>query len=251
MEKTKRMPSINDVYLEPRVARLETGLETLTRNVGELTISMRETSADTNRKIDALIVSVTQAQAPKKTDWSLFVSIGFLILALGSAVFWPLNQQTNDNKLEVRDIHTSFVDHTKMDMHPVGMAKIQALMKSIDETKAELIIRDADLDVKIQKETQLMTDLVSAKIVSLDSRLQSEMNLKNEVFDVKITAQFDKQNLVNDRMYARVLKLEEINSEEYSKNMDELRAWRAKANGLSAPIMMVPSVDKPAEPGKK
>jgi hypothetical protein len=248
----KYVPDITELHLEPRVARLETGLETLTRNVSEMAVSMRENSNDTNRKIDALIVSVTQAQAPKKTDWSLFVSIAFLIMALASAVFWPLSQQTQNNKEDLKALHTSYVDHTRLDMHPVGQARVNALVKSADETRMELTKRDADLDTKIQKETALMLDLVNAKLAALDNRLQSEMNLKNEIFNVQIRAQYEKQDLVNDRMYARVLKLEAVNSEEYSKNMDELRAWRSKANGLSSPCATIPLVGRDmVEPTKK
>lgn len=217
-------------HLEPRVARLEAGLETLTKNVSDIAVAMRDNSVATNAKIDQLAIAVTNANAPKKTDWSLFISIGFFILALGSAVFWPLNKQTQDNKQQVENYHDSMVEHVKMDNHPVGEANIKALMKDVDMTKAELVARDAALDIKIQRETQLMTDLVTAKIVDLDIRLQREFNL------------------VNDRNGARLTKLEELELDHTKRDREQLQKWVDKATGLSAPEMAVPLIHKEIQP---
>lgn len=218
--------SDNEQHLEPRVARLEVGLETLTRNVSEMATSIRDNALATNAKIDQLAIAVTQAGAPKKTDWSLFVSIGFFILALGSAVFWPLNKQTQDNKQEINNYHESMVEHMKLDMHPVGLARVQALVKDVDMTKAELVARDAALDIKIQRETQLMTDLIAAKVTDLDIRLQREFNL------------------VNERNSARLTKLEELELDHIRRDREQLQKWIDKASGLATPNMAVPLINK-------
>ena len=97
-KKQRIIDMMNDSQLEPRVVRLETGLDILTKNVNDIAISMRENAINLDNKMGELTIAITTAQAPKKTDWSLFVSIGFFIMALASAVFWPLNQQTQNNK---------------------------------------------------------------------------------------------------------------------------------------------------------
>ena len=213
----ENVSSMTELHLEPRVARLETGLETLTRNVGELASSIRDNANATNIKLDSLAIAVTQAAAPKKTDWALFISIGFFILALGSAVFWPLNKGLQDNKDALTQYHSSMVEHLKLDMHPVGQAKVIGLEKALADTKQELVARDAAIDTKSQRDTSLITDLIAARLADLDIRLQREFNL------------------VNDRNLARLLKLEDGNRFTQQQNELELRAWRNKVNGLSSP----------------
>lgn len=223
-ESEKYMDNTNATHLEPRVARLETGLETLTRNVSEMAVSIRENATNTNQKIDSLIVAVTQAQAPKKTDWGLFISAIGLILALGAAVLIPLNNATNDNKSRMEAYHESMVEHQKMDMHPVGWAKVQALDQKYDRAQLDMVERDKSLDIKIQKEYQLMNETVKAEIVALDLRLQREFML------------------VNDRNGARLDKIESRNKNRDDLDQEELRSWRSKANGLSTPASVVPLI---------
>ena len=229
-------------HLEPRVARLEVGLETLTRNVSEMATSIRENANNTNQKIDGLIVAVTTAQAPKKTDWGLFISGIGLLLALGAAVLIPLNNSIRDNKDQIDRYHESMVEHQKLDMHPVGLAKVQSLMKDVDMTKAELVSRDSALDQKIQRETQLMTDVVNAKISGLDEKVQLEMRLQNEITKLQSTSQLGMQTLFNEKIFARVISIEALEIARNSKDMDELRQWRNKANGLSTPASVVPLI---------
>ena len=259
-------PDQNDRHLEPRVARLETGLEVLTRNVSEMVVSIRENANTTNQKIDSLVVAVTTAQAPKKTDWSLFISIGFFILALGSAVFWPLNKGVQDNKDSIVRNHESMVEHQKLDMHPVGMAKVEALMKDLDMTRGELVKRDADLDMKIQKETQLMTSLLSANIEALDKRFQVEVGLKNDLvvaamkshdrqdeLEQKLAAAElrvvkEKNDLFLEKLFGRVVTLEQERTKSADREHDELMMWRQKAMGLSSPNAVVPLMTREAAP---
>ena len=273
MEKTITMPDQNESHLEPRVARLETGLETLTRNVSEMAISMREGSAATNQKIDNLVVAVTQANAPKKTDWSLFISIGFFILALGSAVFWPLNKQGQDNRDALQRHEQVMAEHMKLDMHPVGMAKVESLIKDVDINRAEMTKRDEALDNKIQRETQLMTDLITAKLVAMDQRLQVEMGLKNDLvvanqksiengmkaherqdeLEGKLAAAElrvvkEKNDLYVDKLFGCVQELEKERIKISDNEHAELMAWRQKAMGLSSPNATVPLLTREAVP---
>ena len=256
MEKTITMPEQHESHLEPRVARLETGLETLTRNVSEMAVSIRENANATNQKIDGLIVAVTNAQAPRKTDWSLFLSIGFFILALGSAVFWPLNKTAQDNKDAIGAVQQKFESHLTLPAHPLAQAKIDALTKEVEVNRAEMAKRDEQLDTKIQRETQLMTDLLSARLEGLDKRLQVEMGLKNEIISAKLQCMTagaathehadelerkiaeaelrvikEKNDLYIEKLFGRVVTLEQERTKVADNEHAELMQWRQKAMG--------------------
>ena len=197
-----------NIKLEPRVARLETGLECLTKAVNDIATSMRENYNSTNQKIDSLAIAVTNAAAPKKTDWGLFISGIGLILALGAAVLIPLNSATKDNKELINQYHESMVEHQKLPLHPVGQARIDDMEKAVDLTRVELVSRNSALDTKIQRETQLMTDLVSSKLSDLDQRIQKEFIGINTALDL------------------RVGKVEKLVEHENFADADELRRWR-------------------------
>jgi hypothetical protein len=269
MEKTITMPEQHESHLEPRVARLETGLETLTRNVSEMAVSIRENANATNQKIDGLIVAVTNAQAPRMTDWSLFLSIGFFILALGSAVFWPLNKTAQDNKDAIGAVQQKFESHLTLPAHPLAQAKIDALTKEVEVNRAEMAKRDEQLDTKIQRETQLMTDLLSARLEGLDKRLQVEMGLKNEIISAKLQCMTagaavhehadelerkiaeaelrvikEKNDLYIEKLFGRVVTLEQERTKVADNEHAELMQWRQKAMGLSAPDAYVPLVQR-------
>jgi vacuolar-type H+-ATPase subunit I/STV1 len=231
------MPDVNESHLEPRVARLETGLETLTRNVSEMAVSIRENATTTNQKIDSLVIAVTQAQAPKKTDWSLFISIGFFIMALGSAVFWPLNKTTQDNHNEIVAIQQKFENHQQLEMHPVGKALVERLegqlASHISLNERELKEHD-DADAKMFE--------------NLDKKLQTEYQLVNNTLDTKIANLNDKHNLqlqaLDEQMQKRFARLETYHTVENQTDQLELRKWRNKAMGLNSPDMVVPLVPK-------
>jgi len=181
------IPDMNEIHLEPRVAKLETGLETLTRNVSELAAVMRENAVATNTKIDNLIVSVTQAQAPKKTEWGVLISAFGLILALGAAVLVPLNNSTQENKNMIEACHQVLVKHMELDMHPVGCAKVQALEKAVSLHDSAIETKVGALDLKLQKETSLALEASDTKIADLDLRVQREFNLLNTAMDLRMS----------------------------------------------------------------
>ena len=123
----------NETHLEPRVARLETSMETLTRNVGDLTNTVQRIATNIDDKFEKLNIGLTQAQAPKRTDWSLLLTIGFFILALGSAIFWPLNKNTQDNHTDIQTLSQKFDEHTKLTLHPVGQALLGRLENQLQD----------------------------------------------------------------------------------------------------------------------
>lgn len=134
-------PSIdNNNHLESRVVKLEASLDILTKNVVDLSNAVRENASNLDNKLERLTVAVTQAQSPQKTDWSMIISAIFLILAIGSAVFWPLNQTSTNNKVEMKLLSEKFDEHNKLELHPVG----NALVKRLEEFNKEQISKDND-----------------------------------------------------------------------------------------------------------
>jgi hypothetical protein len=259
----------NELHLEPRVARLESNLEALTKNIDGLTSNVNQLARTIEDKFSSLQIGLANANAPKATNWGLFISAVGLIFALGAAVLIPLNNATNDNKVRIDSYHQSMVEHQKLDMHPVGQARVDSLVKDLDSTKLDLLKRDSELDNKIQKETQLMTDLLSANISALDKRLQVEMGLKNDIVlsnqkdiingiaahehadelerkivETELKVVKEKNDLYIDKLFGRVQALENDRIKTYDKEHDELILWRQKAMGLSTPDAVVPLVKR-------
>lgn len=234
----------NEAHLEPRVARLETGLEQLSQNVNNLTSNVSRLSENIEGKFEKISIGIADARAPKRTDWALLISIGFFIMALGAAVLVPLNQNASNNKVNIEKYHELLLEHQKLDMHPMGLAKVEALVKDADMTKIELVKRDENLDQKIQKETQLMTDLLSARLDALDKRLQVELGLKADISKAELNSTISRQSIINEKLYQRIDNLEAVNKLFSDKERDELRQWRSKAMGLSTPDLEIPLVKR-------
>lgn len=127
-QETEDMESpTTSAHLEPRVAKLEVGLDRLTEDVRSLAGIVRDQGANVEKQLQSLTIAVTQAQAPRKTDWNIVISGGLLIMALGSAVFWPLNQTENNNKDAIDRLTVKFEQHENLDEHPVGKSLMQQL----------------------------------------------------------------------------------------------------------------------------
>ena len=117
----------NNRQLEPRVAKLEVGLDRLTEDVRSLAGIVRDQGANVEKQLQSLTIAVTEAQAPRKTDWSVIISAVLLMMAIGSAVFWPLNQTSQLNKEAIDKLEIKFEQHEQLQGHPVGVALIQQL----------------------------------------------------------------------------------------------------------------------------
>ena len=212
-------------HLEPRVAKLETGLELLTENVNTLQQVVREQGASIERQIHDLTVAVTQASGPKKTDWSVIISALLLVMAVGSAIFWPLNQTTTNNKHDIQGIVEKFDVHQKLSLHPVGMALVERIEEQlqthiIDNNNDMKQHQDYDskqfdlLDKKLQTEYSLINSKIESQITALDTKINLELQLFNQNFSDKI----NRVNTIMDR--------------QDSMDLIELRQWRNKAMKL-------------------
>ena len=201
------------VYLEPRVAKLEVGMERLTDDVRNLAIVVREQGNQMEQEIQKLVVAVTQAAGPRKTEWSTIIAAAMLVLAIGAAAFWPLNQTVQEQKVSLSSISQKIENHSRIENHPVGVALIDRLETeikdsiSLNNTNHELIKENFKDDI-----------------------LQFE-----RFINYRIESLTEKMNIYSDRLYNRIVALENRNLLDDERKRDELDKWRHRAMGLSGP----------------
>src|ERR1039457_3194094 len=88
------------INLEPRVAKLEVGIETLTREISELGKIVREESGSKALQIAAPSTAVERAAAPRSTNWGNLIAAAALVIAVGAAVISPLKEQIGQSGVE-------------------------------------------------------------------------------------------------------------------------------------------------------
>jgi predicted house-cleaning noncanonical NTP pyrophosphatase (MazG superfamily) len=231
MDNNKR--PMNQTPLEPRVAKLETGLEMLTKDVASLAQIVRDQGTGIETQIRDLAVSVTQAAAPRRTDWQTLIALVMLIMAIGSAVFWPLNQTAQNNKQEIQQLTTLIREHTQLELHPVGKALLGRL-----EEQLKAHVEDNNRQMAIHRSTD------EKEFKDLDEKLQREFALADKTIDQKISGMERVMALIDKEHTSRINKLESTADSANKTDLEELRAWRNKAMGLSAPEMGVPLVPR-------
>jgi len=206
-------------HLEPRVAKLEVGMERLTDDVRSLAAVVREQGSQMEQEIQKLVVAVTQAAGPRKTDWSTIFAGLMLVMAIGSAVFWPLSQTSEDNKKAVQTLSDQIDEHNKLQLHPVGHALVNRLELQLQDhvnnnMQTHKLLEDANKD-----RMELVVKTVNAEVKGLEEKI----------------------NLHNDRLYARVVKIEEKHAQDVENELAELRLWRLRAmNGEIKRIQSLP-----------
>ena len=208
--KRNNSPNNGTQKLEPRVAKLEEGMERLTTDVQNLANIVREQGNQIEGEIQKLMVAVTQAAGPRKTDWSTIFAGLMLVFAIGSAVFWPLNQISQDNKLAIQAIEEKFIAHGNLTLHPVG----QMLVNRIEE---QAKFHYAENQKNHDKLEVYLNEKMSANVSALKTIVEGNQA---------------KNDLHNDRLYARVLKLEEQTRIDVERERDELQLWRQNVMGL-------------------
>lgn len=209
-------------HLEPRVAKLEGQLDRLTEDVRSLASIVRDQGSNVEKQLSELTVAVTQAAGPKKTDWGTLISAVLLIMAIGSAAFWPLNQTVQENKVSIDSLNEKFIDHSKLSLHPVGQALVQ---------KLELQLKDHVDDNRREFEKYRLDSRDMRSI--LTESFQKDMLNFNKMYSLEINSLKEKIDLHNERLYGRVVKLEDRNLMEIEREKDELQMWRLKAMGIS------------------
>jgi hypothetical protein len=217
--------------LEPRVAILESGLNILTKNVNDLTTAVKDNSVSMEDKLERLTIAVTQAQAPKKTDWGTIIAAIALILAIGSAVFWPLNQSAHQNRLDIEKTLLISDAHQKLELHPVGQALVQRLESQIKD--------------HITMNAKMMEDhMVEARNMHaiIEKHTEEKIDFQQKLHNLDMKSLRERTDLYFDKLFFRVVRIEDVFMKEVDKEHDELMQWRQKAMGLSAPAVVVPSI---------
>lgn len=158
------MSAISKTYdprLEPRIASLETELRGVIKLVGELSRSVSEATERVETQIHGLAVALERVGAPKQANWLALVgasvSVVLLCVTIGSLVLMPISKEIN--RFESWQEH-----HDNLELHPVGKTRIDALEKSVLERAAINAAGIRDLDVKLQKEYQLMDASVRERV---------------------------------------------------------------------------------------
>lgn len=216
----KRDYSHGTPHLEPRVAKLELGMERLTDDVRDLAQVVRSQGSQMEQEIQKLVIAVTQAAGPRKTDWSTIIAGIMLILALAGAAFWPLNQQVQDLKTQQNASIQAQVEHQKMDNHPVGAALVQ----------------------RLEEQLKTYIDANQKQNDTLRLEFQKDMIFSKAACEENIKSIREKYDMWLDKLSEHVVKLQEHNEKIADEERAELHQWRQKAMGLSSPDAIVPLV---------
>ena len=129
-----------DTGWEPKVAKLEATIEAVTRDIASLTSAVsglgqtvRDLAENTAKHFESLLVSVTAATGPRRTDWQVVIAAGVLVLALSAAVIAPLSQRLNEIQLGHEMLEARFYGHERLPLHPVGATRVDLLDRLINE----------------------------------------------------------------------------------------------------------------------
>lgn len=198
-------------YLEPRVAKLEVGLDRLTSDVQNLASIVREQGSQMEGEIQKLVVAVTQAAGPRKTDWSTIIAALMLVMAIGSAVFWPLNQTSQNNKDDLLLLRQELSNHKALNLHPVGEVRVNNMEARFTDLSLDNAKNLEALDKKLQRETELITTEIRNQVSTISSKYDREIS-----------------NL-GDRLIGRLNQYDEDEHEKFMKDIEELRSWRLRA----------------------
>jgi len=161
----------------------------LARDVASLAQVVRDQGNNIEKQIKELAIGVTQAAAPRRTDWQMLISLALLILALGSAVFWPLNQTAKENQQALVHVEQSLDAHSREYSHPVGSALINRL------------------------ESELANHIAANN---------KETEMQNATWDRNM-------DLISQRIESRLNKLESYDAERNKADLDELRALKYRS----------------------
>ena len=128
--------SNNATSLEPRIARMETSVSNLTDTMRELAGTVHDNVVNVDRQLQSLAIAVTQASGPRRTDWGTVISAIFLILAIGSAAFWPLNQTSQNTKNDMKELQIKCEQHISQDSQAALNQRLMNIEANMDRINA-------------------------------------------------------------------------------------------------------------------
>lgn len=197
--------------LEPRVAKLEVGLDRLTEDVRDLAGVVRSQGQTVEQEIQKLVIAVTQAAGPRKTDWGTLISALFLVMAIGSAVLIPLNQTSQNNKDELRALHQEFVEHKNLVMHPVGENRVINMEQRFIDLSANNKAAIDAVGNKLSREIELITTEIRNQVSTISGKYDREISD------------------LGDRLLSRLNGYDQSQIDLNRRDLEELRLWRMRA----------------------
>lgn len=139
--------------LEPKVAKLETLMDTVTANVVQLAVT-----------VERLADRVDVVAAPKAFQWQPILTAGVLVLAIGAATLAPLTQRVDRHAVLLDHLDEALTHHQALPLHPVGQARMEELEKAM-QVQGQTLAKELDI-VRTQG-----TPITSARLSVLESEL--------------------------------------------------------------------------------
>jgi hypothetical protein len=117
----------------------------------------------------------------------VFIAAVLMLLAIGAAVFAPLNYRLGVSERQVSVLSSNQREHEQILMHPQGLERVEGLTRVLTLQNLASVKALESLDAKLQVETRLLNDTISQRIQGidtqlkdLDTRLQREFILAND-----------------------------------------------------------------------
>ena len=137
--------------LEPKIAKMEATIESVTRDIGNLAHivqgisgTVADLAKSTNEQFEKLLVGITTAAAPRRTDWQVVIAAAVLCLALGAAVLTPISAQIVHLDTQTEALNSQIDAHMRLPLHPVGESRVNDLEKNLT-ARLEELTKELDL----------------------------------------------------------------------------------------------------------
>ena len=129
--------------ISKRLGTAETAIATLSASVESIGSDLRD-FIDVSRKFNATIeeslranaAAIAEAKAPRRTDWQTVIFGISLIMAVGVAWIEPLRLRVWDTEMKNTLQDSLYREHEKLELHPVGRSRVDAMEKKFDELSA-------------------------------------------------------------------------------------------------------------------
>lgn len=231
------------LHMNTRVGRLEGVVETLTRDIQEVSKAvgavgkqvgdLKDTFADSlsknredfNTQIEHVVDRLTSAHKPQWQTISSFVVLAITVLGMAGAVVGLILSGQSDNlkQLQVQVAASQMAEVTKAHDDGKTEAVREYTTLAIKELKRDNENTHGAMDISLQREMRLLNDTIVTRIVSLDEKLQHEFG--KELLNLKeLVAELKKWRLEHTEHSATSSASQEVKIENIQKLLDKLEA---------------------------
>lgn len=176
----KKTSDEDEKFPERRLTRAETEIEALGLNLGALTKDVKDLASVVRQhgenielQFRGLHVAITSAAGPRQTNWGTLISAALLTMAVGGASLSPLYLRMSDVQNSLAKSELKFETHEKLDLHPVGENRIDAMEDELRAASVRNAKGITELDVKLQKEYQLIDANVRERVNAVEREVSS------------------------------------------------------------------------------